>query len=163
MLYSSGAFSANGMPTMTTKDGLYFYGQRSRLSPGDIEGISAIYGPPFHKLNMSITVLRDEVNGFTEIYEYTADYVINIYEDRDCKQSTVLKYPRTITVYMNKRIYDPNTNRMKETINSWNITIPAGQSSYNIGSVHNIERYFKSDPEVYDVTLYSIDEYPALH
>ncbi|MDE6870790.1 MAG: DUF4377 domain-containing protein [Bacteroidales bacterium] len=162
MLYSSGAFSANGMPTMTTKDGLYFTGQRSRLSPGDIEGISAIYGPPFHKLNTSINVLRDEVNGLTEVYEYTANYVINIYEDRDCKQSAVLKYPRTITVYMSKCIYDTNTNRMKETIDSWNITIPAGQSSYNIGSVHNIQKYLKSNPEEYDVTSYSIDEYPAL-
>lgn len=43
MLYSSYAFSKNGQPTITKKDGSTFSVQRSQLSNGDIEGIGQMY------------------------------------------------------------------------------------------------------------------------
>lgn len=43
MMYSSYAFSANGQPTITKKDGSTFSVQRSGLSAGDIEGVAVIY------------------------------------------------------------------------------------------------------------------------
>ena len=43
MLYSSTAFSCNGKPTMTKKDGSLFKGQRKHLSKGDIQHIREIY------------------------------------------------------------------------------------------------------------------------
>lgn len=64
---------------MTTKDGLYFVGQRNNLSSGDVEGICAIYGPPFHKLNGSIDIIREEVSGLNDIIEYEMTYTINIW------------------------------------------------------------------------------------
>lgn len=36
MLYSSNDFSNNGKATMTTKNGMYFVGQRTKLSDGDV-------------------------------------------------------------------------------------------------------------------------------
>lgn len=43
MMYSSYAFSKNGEPTMTKKDGTLFEAQRDHLSDGDIEHIRQIY------------------------------------------------------------------------------------------------------------------------
>ena len=156
MLYSSNAFSHNGLPSMTTKDGLYIVGQRTKLSDGDIEGISAIYGPPFHKLNLNQQVIIDEINGQNETFEYVMTYTINIYADKNCTQPIALTYPRPVTIYVNTRIYSPTTNKINETVSSYNITIPAGSTTYTIGSVHNIERYFMSNPIEYNVTTYSI-------
>lgn len=43
MLYSSYAFSSNGQPTITKKDGSTFNVQRSQLSTDDINGINQMY------------------------------------------------------------------------------------------------------------------------
>lgn len=43
MHYDSYAFSANGQPTITKKDGTTFASQRTSLSPGDIAGITTLY------------------------------------------------------------------------------------------------------------------------
>ena len=43
MHYDSYAFSANGQPTITKKDGTTFSSQRSSLSPGDLTGIATLY------------------------------------------------------------------------------------------------------------------------
>ncbi len=44
MHYSSFAFSANGQPTITKKDGSTFTSQRAALSIGDIRALEAMYG-----------------------------------------------------------------------------------------------------------------------
>ncbi|MEO2063012.1 MAG: M12 family metallopeptidase [Christiangramia sp.] len=44
MMYSAYAFSANGEPTITKKDGSLYSAQRSALSSGDIQGINSMYG-----------------------------------------------------------------------------------------------------------------------
>jgi hypothetical protein len=43
MMYDSYSFSKNGQPTITKPDGSAFWGQRSRLSPKDIEAIRMMY------------------------------------------------------------------------------------------------------------------------
>lgn len=45
MLYSSNAFSVNGQPTMTKKDGSTFAGQRNGLATADRQYANAIYLP----------------------------------------------------------------------------------------------------------------------
>lgn len=52
---------------MTTKDGLYFYAQRTHLSDGDVQGVAAMYGPPFIVLRYDTQVIRDEVNVLDEV------------------------------------------------------------------------------------------------
>lgn len=156
MLYSSNAFSKNGKFTMTTKDGLYFVGQRNNLSSGDVEGICAIYGPPFHKLNGSIDIIREEVSGLNDIIEYEMTYTINIYEDKGCTKAATLKYPRNITVYIDRRVYNTNNNKLESSLETRNIVIPIGVSSYTLGTVHNIEWYIMSNPREVNTTSYSI-------
>jgi hypothetical protein len=47
MHYGSTAFSSNGQPTITRKDGTSIAGQRSALSNGDLLGVETLYGTPF--------------------------------------------------------------------------------------------------------------------
>lgn len=161
MLYGSFAFSANSQATMTTKDGLYFYGQRTHLSDGDVQGVAAMYGPPFIVLRYDTQVIRDEVNGLDEIYECSVSYMIKVFADKNCTQPTTLEFPRIVTVYEYKRIYDSDSDRVKTTTSHYNVTLPAGCGSYSIGPVHNIERYHMSDPVELDVTTCSISVPPA--
>jgi len=44
MLYSSYAFSVNGLPTITLLDGSTYYAQRNTPSTGDIAGVQYLYG-----------------------------------------------------------------------------------------------------------------------
>ncbi|TRO65138.1 M12 family metallopeptidase [Christiangramia sabulilitoris] len=43
MMYSAYAFSSNGQPTITKKDGSTYSTQRSALSSGDIQGVNSMY------------------------------------------------------------------------------------------------------------------------
>ena len=43
MMYSAYAFSSNGQPTITKKDGSTYSAQRSALSKGDIQGVNSMY------------------------------------------------------------------------------------------------------------------------
>ena len=151
--------SANNQPTMTTKEGLYFYAQRTHLSDGDVQGVAAMYGPPFIVLRYDTQVIRDEVNVLDEVYECSVSYTIKVFAGKNGTQPTTLEYPRVVTIYENKRVYD--SGKVKETIRPYNVTLPAGCGSYSIGTVRNIERYYMSDPVEMDVTTYSIDVPPA--
>ena len=163
MLYSSNAFSKDSsLPTMTTLDGLCFVGQRTHLSDGDVKGVEAMYGPPFHDLERDERVYKNEINGFYEIYEAEVIFTIKIYADKECTIPVSLTKPRKITVYKNRYYYDPNSNRVIETVEKSKITLPVGTKFYNIGRVYNKEKYFKSDPEIMDVTYYSISPYNDL-
>lgn len=159
MLYSSNAFTSNGNATMTTKDGLYFVGQRTQLSAGDVQGIAAMYGPPFHKLIADVDIRTDEVNGLYETYETEVTYTIQIYEDKACTIPTALTHPRNITMYRHNVYYNPDTNRMYDDATTTNITLSTGTSTYLVERVRNIEKYTMSNPDVYDVTTYSISPY----
>lgn len=159
MLYSSDAFTSNGNATMTTKSGLVFEGQRTHLSSGDVQGIAAMYGPPFHKLVADINVITDEVSGLYETYETEVTYTIKIYQDKACTTPTSLTYPRSVTIYKHHVYYNPDTNRMHDNVTTTNVTLSAGTSTYLVDRVRNIEKYTMSNPDVYDVTTYSVSPY----
>lgn len=156
MLYSSDAFSETGEPTMLTKDGLYFIGQRKKLSDGDVAGIETIYGPPFHRMKIDETVIEENVTGLTDYKESEIDFSIKIYNDYNCTVPTTLKRSRKITVVRTNRVYDPSTKRIKETSQSSQVTLPAGTSSYFLGTTYNIEHYEASDPITINTTTYYI-------
>ncbi len=156
MLYSSDAFSSNGNPTMLTVGGYYFVGQRTHLSTGDVLGVQAIYGPPFHKLTCSTQVIDEYVSGMDDYYEYTAYYTINIYSDKTFTQSATLTSPRTISVTRMNSHYNTATGRIVSTQETYDITIPAGVSTFFIGQEHNCEHYYMSNPVELDVTTYAI-------
>lgn len=44
LLYPATAFSKNGRPTLTKRDGSYYFANRDRLSPGDVAKVEALYG-----------------------------------------------------------------------------------------------------------------------
>ena len=157
MMYSSWAFSKNGLATMKTPEGGTWSVQRSYLSELDVDGVSAIYGPPYHYLNKSISVLQDYVYWIDEVYEENVTYTINIYANKQYTQGATLKYARPITLYRTHQYYDSDTDQIYEDHQTLNITIPAGASYYSVGTVHNIEHYQMSDPYEIDITTYSID------
>lgn len=159
MLYGSKDFSKNNNVTLTTKDGLSVPYQRTHLSGGDVQGIAAMYGPPFHKLIVDIDVRKDEVNGLYEIYETEVTYTIKIYADKACTIPASLTHSRNITIYKHHAYYDPDTNRMYDDAVTTNVTLSAGTSSYMVDKVRNIEKYTMSNPDVYDVTTYSISPF----
>ena len=142
---------------MTTKDGLYFVGQRRKLSDGDLEGIAAIYGPPFHRLQSREQVIREETTSVKEYREYIREYVIGIYSDWNCTGQSSLKYPRNIKISMTRQVYDSTTGRIKETNETRQVTLPAGTSSYRVGEAHNIEHYDRGNPVEVNVTTYGIN------
>lgn len=156
ILYGSKYFSKNGEATMTTKDDQYFSAQRTHLSDGDLEGIAAIYGPPFHRMNVEMKILREEVDNTKDIYEYVAIFTIGIYEDKACTKTAKLKYPRPVTIYKHLQTFDETTKRIKESVTTQKITLPSGCSSYDVATVHNITEYLYGDPVGIDVTTYSV-------
>lgn len=162
MLYSSNDFSVNGEATMTTKNGLCFTGQRNGLSAGDVQGVAAMYGPPFHKLIADMRVITDEINGIYETYETEIIYTLKIYADKACTTPTSLTYPRNVTIYKDHAFYDDNLGRIRNVMTTTNVTLPAGTSSYAVGYVRNTEQYTMSNAVVYDVTTYSVSPYNNL-
>lgn len=158
MMYGSYAFSTNGLATMKTPQGGTWYAQRSYLSELDIDGVGAIYGPPFHHMDMDVNVIRDYVSGLDEVYETSTTFVIRIYDDKQFTQTTTLKYSRPITVYKTHTYYVPALGQMKEDVEAYHITIPAGASYYSFGTFRNIERYQMSNPIEIDVTTFSIGQ-----
>ena len=64
MMYPPYAFSGNGKPTITRKDGSTFNVQRSQLSSGDIDGVNQIY-PSAETTETTETTEPEYVNGET--------------------------------------------------------------------------------------------------
>lgn len=156
MLYSSDAFSRNGNPTMTTIEGFFFIGQRAFLSAGDVEGVRSIYGPPFHNETTTVTVINEYVSGLDDYYECDVNYTINIYSDLNYTQRTSLVYPRNITYIEERHTCNRYGDNIKVTRTYRNILVPAGASSFNLGTVRNIEHYIMSNPNRIDKTIYYV-------
>lgn len=156
MMYGSYAFSINGLPTMKTPEGATWTAQRSYLSPLDVDGVAAIYGPPYHHLEADAYIIQDYVSGIDEVHESDVTYSIQIYSNKQFTQSATLKYARPITVNRTHYYYDSVTNQMHQDNTTLYITIPANASYYILGSSHNIERYQMSNPIEVDVTYYSL-------
>lgn len=56
-------------------------------------------------------------------------------------------------------VYDAGKKNYIDSMETFNITMSAGESYYYLGKVHNIERYTNSNPDEYDVSYYFIDPY----
>ena len=75
-------------------------------------------------LRYDTQVIRDEVNVLDEVYECSVSYTIKVFADKNGTQPTTLEFPRVVTIYENKRVYD--SGKVKETIRPYNVTLPAG-------------------------------------
>lgn len=156
MMYGSWAFSRNTLPTIKHIDGTFINQQRDSLSVGDVECIKSIYGPPYHKLTSSRTVTRDEVSGIYEYYYYYDTYTLSFYQDENLTIPTSLQYSRPVSFYRQEYYYDSNTNSVVLGVDVYNITVPSGVSSYNVGSIYSYEKYALSDP-TYGYSVKSIE------
>lgn len=134
MLYSSFAFALDySRPSMTKKDGSYFYGQRVALSSGDIAGISYIYGPPFAKIERTLIDSEEEVNPMWDKYEATYNETIYLYSDKDCTIPYTAPSDRRLYVEYSETTMNGTTSRIR-TLN-----VPAGASSFYLGQTRLYE------------------------
>lgn len=151
MLYSSWDFALNpNTPTMTRLDGSTFIGQRSFLAAGDIEGVRAIYGPPFHRHEKIENVIFDDHEGN---FKYEYDHIIYFYTDNTYKTRTNLVYPRSINVTYYESVRDPEY----QTSKSYEVVIPAGSSKYYLGTSEYWEERDHGSIVRYHLTDYSIN------
>ena len=153
--YSSFAIDES-LPTMTKLDGSTFTAQRSYLSTGDLAGISSIYGPPYHRMEIStLNVLQEYEDDITDIYEVEQKAVIYFYSDASCTTRQALLYPRDIclSVY-NETCYQYNNHSFGTTYPC--IHVEAGVDSVLVDTYTNYEYYYYSSPYTMDVTYYGI-------
>lgn len=106
MLYSSWDFSKNGLPTIERVDHSTFIAQRNGLSPGDIETVIALYGPPFAKVRKVQLSYDSNSSGTTSYYNEDAEYFVDFYNDRACTSPYTGTAPRVASV--RKQIDQPN-------------------------------------------------------
>ena len=162
MMYSSYAFSKNGLPTMTKINGTTFSSQRLALSNGDKDGIAAIYGPPFHRLESRYTIIEETINGSTDkLVTYNTDSLV-FYADKACSTRAALQYPREVRVKSTQRTAG-SSGKYNYTYSYWTVTIPAGTTSYCLSQWIDTEWYENSNPYDIDVTTNEIVNYLAPH
>lgn len=158
MIYGSFSFALSfTQPSMTTKDGAYFYRQNDGLSLGDIEGIKSIYGPPIVKMKLETQETYSYMGVFEDYLEYDATYTIKFYSDYTYLQEYPLDYQRTVEVTTQRDSFETGDSHIQTSMTSNYITIPAGVSTYSLGTVHNKEYYYHGNPELIDVTSYGVN------
>lgn len=153
MLYNSFAFSKNNNPTMTRRDGSTFIPPSRALSSGDLEGIKAIYGPPFYKLERKERVLEQWVSGNNERYVSETNNTIYFYTDETYQSKTSLPYSRKICY--SYTICEGQPGNYVLTKNE-EIMVPAGVSSYTLGTTQTEEEYTAGVPNRYHKEEYVI-------
>ena len=100
---------------------------------------------------------NDYVSGIYEVYEYEQTYYIKIYEEESCQTLTTLSSPRIVTICRTREKYNATSGQTSTTVSYYNITVPAGVSSYCFETVSNKENYQMSNPAPeYDVTTISL-------
>ena len=161
MLYSSFAFSKNGLATMKKIDGSTFEAQRTHLSDGDKEGIAAVYGPPFHRLESWNTIVEELVSGSTDkLITFNTDSLV-FYSDRACTVREALQYPREIRVKTTQTVAGYDNWNYQSTSWYWTVTIPAGTTAYCLSQWTDTEWYENSNPYYYNITTNEIVNYLA--
>lgn len=161
MMYSSMAFSSNGLPTMRKIDGTTFGSQRESLSDGDKAGIAAIYGPPFHRLESRYSILDEVVGGSTDKLITSNTDSLVFYSDKACTMRAALQYPREIKIKSTHKT--ANGGRYYESISYSTVIIPAGTISFFLGQWVDTEWYEYSNPYIIDITTHDIVNYAAPH
>lgn len=159
MLYDSHIYDPNfvydtTIPAMQKLDGSPFY-QGSILSSGDVAGLTAIYGPPFHRLESHfLGVIQDYYTNTEDVYiTEHADSII-FYADKSCTVRQALQYPRKIRIDMRNeggQGFDYNTTHTYYTV-----TIPAGVSAYQLWHGYDYQCYYYGNPYNFMITSLSI-------
>jgi len=142
------------VPAMSKIDGSPFY-QGSTLSSHDIEGVSSIYGPPFHRLeHHRLRIIENSVSGNLETYITENSDSIVFYADKNCTTRQALTYPRVLKI---QKVISTNQGiEINDVYYDFSITIPAGTISYPLWHGYNYMCYFCSYPENYHVVENSI-------
>ncbi|MGB3183803.1 MAG: M12 family metallopeptidase [Cyclobacteriaceae bacterium] len=140
MLYSSYAFSDNGLPTITKLDGSTFVGQRNGLSAGDLEITEQMYdcepqfgayifGPRFASNNSSYTWTSSVSNGippYTYVWQQSFDNG-QTYPHTIGNGSSMTNYmPQTEDLYLRLTVTDSNG----ETGTGYWVTINTGDDPF---------------------------------
>lgn len=138
MMYPSNAFSVNGLPTITKKDGTTFSAQRNGLSSGDVSGAAYIYNAinlsspsnifASHDGDEELVVTWSPVAGATEYWIYTDLYDNDANTDPELYRiSTGTSYSRELglgyraayRVFVAARDANGNTSVIREATYSW--------------------------------------------
>ena len=142
-------------PMFTDLNGGYIYEQRDSLSTCDILDLQNIYGPPFHEMEVSHEVIRDYYEYGTEIYEEIATFTLKFYADDGFTIPVLLPTSRSIIIRetviqsdVNQIIHYGSVDRV--------VIVPAGVSSYVVGSHYNYDNYAYGSPSYVDIVSYSV-------
>ncbi|MBL6447545.1 M12 family metallopeptidase [Fulvivirga sp. 29W222] len=136
MMYPSSAFSSNGNPTITRKDGSTFTAQRTALSSGDIAGAAFIYNATqlatpsgvraVHDGDETLTVTWNAVAGASEYWIYTLfpgqDVRPKLYRIRSSTSWTrelKSKYRSGYRIWVAARNANGNTSIAREASYNW--------------------------------------------
>lgn len=159
MMYGPRAFSYDennySLYTITANaTGGPYETQRLYLSAGDVLGVKSIYGPPFQKLHFEDTNVYQYVDYLVDQYEYTRNYEVRFYSDEACTIPATLTHPRYIKVYADHEyLYNGS---VYTTFYDFDVTVPAGVSSFPIGSTDNYYYYTAGNTDDIDVTNYGL-------
>lgn len=154
MMYSSYFFNIDeSKPTIVLLNGDTFNSQRYMLSPGDIEGVNSIYGPPYNKLVISLEVLEDNYGQDWSSYYSKTENAIYFYEDENCTIRTKLKHPRAIG-YTVHRTSGTGANSNSTTYHT--IQAPAGSEFIQLPETYSDIRYDYGNLVYNETTIISL-------
>lgn len=128
------------------------------LSSLDIQDLRNIYGPPYHKMDVSRELIYEYYSYGTEIYENEVTYTISFYSDEDCTIPVALPYDRSVIIEETNTYCDVFQQMHSSSI-SYAITIPSGSSSHVVASHRDYEYYAYGSPSNIDIVSYSIVNY----
>lgn len=138
-------------PMFLKLDGTPVYANRDTLSAGDIEGIKAIYGPPFHRLETQLRVVDEYCYGVDDYIEMEILDKVLFYADETCTQRQALSYPRKLNIKKTTQECHGYGNSVETYYDYYTINVPAGVDSVMIDYHTDIEYYINSNP--YEISL----------
>lgn len=152
---SDSSFSINpSLPVLAKVSGGYV-NYNTSLSALDIQDLKNIYGPPYHRIETTSTVITDYYDYGTEIYEEEVVFTIHFYSDETFTTATSLTEPRDIWIRKTTTYCDVFQQLYSNSI-EYLVTVPAGSSSYQVGCHNNYEYYAYGSPSHVDIENYYI-------
>lgn len=142
-----------GEPMFTKLDGSEVYAIRDTLSAGDINGLKAIYGPPFHRLERYLRVIDEYCYGVDDYVEMEITDKVVFYSDEACTQRQALTFPRQLYLRQTTQECHGYGSPVQEFDYYYTINVPAGADSVLINHHFDVEHYLYSDP--YEIQLIS--------
>ena len=132
-------------PLFTKLDGSDVLADRDTLSSGDIAGLAAVYGPPFHRMeSWLMEIVYEDYSGNYDYIEIAKEERVVFYADESCTQPAALLYPRKL--YIERTISECQYGGSVQSIPStYTVTVPAGVSSYVLDQYNYIEHYINGN------------------